>query len=57
MGNDLKYDQRYVYNIGNEGIDDYRRDRLRSPGIAMLRMESWMSSTLDVQRVVMSAFA
>jgi hypothetical protein len=37
-----------IYNIGNEGIDDYRRDRPRSPGVATLRMESGLLSTLHV---------
>jgi hypothetical protein len=34
MGNDLKDDQRYECNMGNNGRDGNRRDRLRSPGIA-----------------------
>jgi hypothetical protein len=34
MGNDLKDNQRYVGNIGDEGRDGYRQDRPRSLGIA-----------------------
>jgi hypothetical protein len=56
MGNDLKDDQRYVCNIWNEGIDDYRWDRPRSLGVATVRIERDMSSTLHVQSIVASAF-
>jgi hypothetical protein len=56
MGNDLKDDQRSVCIIGNEGKDYYRWDRPRSLGVATVKMESEMSSTLSVRSVIASAF-